>query len=932
MVGEPRWRRYLRFWGTDVRRDVDDEVAFHLEMREREYEALGWSSDAARAEARRRFGDAAAVRAACYTIGERRLARWQRVAWRAAFGHDLRQAVRAWRRQPGLTAVVALTLGLGVGVNAVMFGAIDRLLLRPPAGVREPERVKRLHFTQTFSWAGRVTEASASYLDYDLLRGAGSVFDAVAAFAEGQTSLGLGATARPVRWTLATPEYFGLLGVHPALGRLPAPGDEAADGAVAVLGYGFWQRELGGDPHVLGRALTLAGKPFTVIGVAARGFTGVGTEPSDVWVPLRGAAREYWEGIGLPGDPGEDLYRTRSFVWLTILARWRPGIPLARADAEATVLFRRSLALDAERTRARRGPAGRSVAVGGVAGEEEVDPTAAVRLASIIPGRAQLGLGGDDAQRARVALWLVAMAGVVLLIACANVANLLLARSLSRRRELAVRLALGMSRGRLVWQLLVECFLLAAVGSVVAALFARLSGGVLRGMLLPEGSAGSLALDRRVLLVTLAVAGAAALLAGVVPALQASRPDVVEALKSGGAGVVGARGRLRRGLLVLQAALSVVLLVGAGLFLRSVRAATTQDMGYDPRTVLVATVNLSLAGYSDAAKRELYRTARERVSHLPGVVSASIGTAIPFRLSFSDRLIVPGRDSIPTTRDGGPYDSEVTPEYFTTLGTRILRGRGFTSADAFGAPRVAIVSETMARLLWPHDTPLGKCIKVRADTAPCSEIVGVAQDTHRQAIEPTPVMQYYLPLDQRQIDRTSYALFIRAAGDPMALIGPVRRTIQSLSSDLPYAHVVTLQSLIDPSTRSWRLGERMFGLFGALALVIAAVGVLGVMSYEVSRRTREIAVRLAVGAGRGDIFRLVIGDAARLTGAGLAIGALLAAGIARFVRPLLFQTSPHDPVVFGVVGVVLLVVGVVASVLPAHRATRVDPLSVMRAD
>jgi putative ABC transport system permease protein len=368
MVGEPRWRRSLRFWATDVRRDVDDEVAFHLEMREREYEALEWSNDEARAEALRRFGDAAAVRAACYTIGERRLARWQRVVWREAFGHDLRQAARAWRRQPGLTTVVALTLGLGVGVNAVMFGAIDRLLLRPPAGVREPERVKRLHFTQTFSWAGRLIEASASYLDYELLRGAGSVLDVVAAFAEGRTSLGLGATARPVRWTLATPEYFGLLGVQPALGRFPAPGDQAADGAVAVLGYGFWQRELGGDPHVLGRTLTLAGKPFTVIGVAARGFTGVGTEPSDVWVPLRGAAREYWQGIGLPRDPGEDLYRTRSFVWLTILARMRPGIPLARADAEATVLFRRSLALDAERTRATRGSAGGSVAAGGAAG------------------------------------------------------------------------------------------------------------------------------------------------------------------------------------------------------------------------------------------------------------------------------------------------------------------------------------------------------------------------------------------------------------------------------------------------------------------------------------------------------------------------------------------------------------------------------------
>ncbi|HEX9105601.1 MAG TPA: ABC transporter permease, partial [Longimicrobiales bacterium] len=690
--------------------------------------------------------------------------------------------------------VIAL-LALGIGANAAIFGVVDRLLLSPPAGVRDAGRVGVFYFEQTFSWAGLVSQRLVSYPMYRLMRDESRRLEGVAAYTVGQVSLGRGAEARQVARAAASANFFRVLGVAPRLGRVftEAEDQPPTGQPVVVLSDAFWRGRFGGDARVLGRVLRLGATSYTVIGVLPPGFSGIELAPVDVWTPLSASASEIMYG---------DWPRAWGDLWLTAIGRLRPGVSLASAEAEATGLFRRGLAQQQLEERAASAPAARQ-ATNGVAGDgPPVDPTARAVIASVIPGRAPARAQGE-ANEARVSVWLAGVALLVLLIACANVASLLLARAFSRRKEIAVRLALGVSRGRLVRQLMVETLVLAFLAGDTGLLFALVGGRLLRAVLLPGVDWQGTPLSGHVLALTAALIVASALLAGLAPALQSWRVSLSDALKSGVRGGSQRRSRLRAGLVVAQAALTVVLLVGAGLFVRSLRNLQAIPRGFEPQRVLLVEPGLARYGFAPTEIERRTALARERLVRLPGVQAVALTTSTPFRNSMSVLLASPGLDSVPTSRDGGPYISAVSPEYFRVMGTRIVAGRGFSEVDGAGAARVAIVNGTMAHLLWPGQNPIGRCLQVGGRKALCSEVVGVAENALRQSLDFTPVMQYYVPLAQHaelaigdgEPWNPTASLLVRAAGPAGAIVGAVRREVQAIAPDMPYAEARPLEAL-----------------------------------------------------------------------------------------------------------------------------------------
>jgi putative ABC transport system permease protein len=897
----PGLRRFFRLplSETTVERDIAEEVAFHIETRVEELTSQGMTGAAARAQAEREFGDVAAARAELTVLDRQVLARRRRAGALDALRQDVRYALRGLRRQPGFAAAIVATLGLGIGANAAMFGITDRLLLRAPPHVQDADRVQRVFFRQTFSWAGEVTQPSTGYADYaHLLESLDGVTE-VAAWFPTRTSLGRGQEAQEIGRVLATPSYFTLLGVRPALGRFYTDVDDEAS---VVLSHGFWQREFGGDVGVLGRTLRIGNTAYAVVGVAPRGFTGVDLEPVDVWVPVSAAAPEF---------SGPEWASTSSWNmrWLRLLVRLAPAARREAVEAHATALH-----------------------AGLVPQFYEADSTARVLLGPVVAARGPAVGAGMEQRNARIALWLSGVSAVVLLIACANVANLLLARSMRRRREMGVRLALGVRRGRLVSQMLVETALLALLGGALGLLLAQWGGALARGLLLPDLAWEGSVVDGRVLAVTASLALLATLLTGLAPATHALRRTVADAFRTGTRGATQERSRLRTALIVAQATLCVVLLAGAGLFVRSLNNVRDLDLGFDARHVIALYWDASALALPPAEHGLLYEQALERVQALPQVSSAAIGMTVPFWSSISTTLHVPGLDSIPVPRDGGPYYNAVTPDYFATMGTRILRGRGITPADAAGARRVTVVGETMARHLWPGQDALGQCIHVGGRAEPCSEVVGIAQDTRRQTLESGPVLQYYLPLAQQQTAATMRALFVRVEGDAASALQPVRQAVQSLSAELPNPQMRLLQDLVEPQIRPWRLGASMFTLFGALATMLAAIGLYGVIAYDVAQRTQEIGVRVALGAGSRDVVLLTLRAVGRVVVIGIPLGLLVALLAAARLEPLLFQVSPRDPLVLGAVGVLVLLVALIAAVAPARRALHVDPATALRAE
>lgn len=825
---------------------------------------------------------------------ERRIRGWDVVR------EGVMSVVRTTRRYPGFTVGVVLTLGLGIGANATMYGIVDRLLLQPPEHIVDHERVKLVYYERLSFMTGEPTVGSTlTYPDFTDLQAHDAVEVAAYTLARSST-VGRGEDAYQVQSSLVSAEFFPLLGVQPRVGRFFGE-DEDAVGAqlVAVLGEEYWTRAFGADPNVLGQTLEIEGRRTAIIGVAPRGFTGTHLASVDVWLPIvpTHAAQR-----------GDFCLTSRGCWWMQMVARLNDDVSMEAAEAQATALH--------------------------LAGRREmIDADRYSEEARIVLGPVIAADGPEASDEARVARWLAAVSAIVLLIACANVANLLMARSLRQRRETGVRLALGASRRRVVGQTMVEAVSLALLGGVLALVIARWGGGLLRAALLPGVYFPNEAWSVRLLAFT----GGAALLAGIVaglgPALQSRRTDVSGALAGGGRGASGARSRAQSSLTVLQAAMSVVLLVGAGLFVRSLAELRSLDLGLDVDDLLLARLEFVDSDIEPDEQTAQYEEALRRIERLPGVRSTA-ATGVPFMWAEAEGLRVPGVDSLPRLPGGGPYRFPVSSKYFETVGLEVVRGRAVLEWDVADAEKVAVVSETMARLVWPESDALGECMLVMSVgtyAEQCTTVVGVVEDAARGGYLDEEFMAYYLPAAQMQTHAYEGA-YIRTAGDPRELVEDVSIALRSFSPRVRFATVEPLRETLDPQARAWTLGAMMFSLFGLLALCLAAIGLYSVLIFDVAQRTRELGIRSALGARKAELLRSVLVQAGRLVVAGVLLGGATAWLAAPLLGDLLFQVSPRDPWTLATVAALLLAVSAVASLVPGLRATSVDPLVALRAE
>jgi putative ABC transport system permease protein len=887
--------------GRRVERDVDDEIRFHIESRVAELIAAGTPPPTAREIATREFGNVTEARAEIARVDHRRLTRERRQAWWETVGQDLAYSARSLRSQPGFSAVVVLVLALGIGANVTMFGVIDRLLLRAPALVTDPEHVVSLAMGRTIDGGDR-EQRILSYPIYRDMRSASRAFEHVAAYSPDDMAFGRGRDARELRGMRVTANYFATLGVRPAVGRFFVPEEDGNPIAprVLVLGYGFWQRQFEGDRSAVGRTLTIGEDEYTIVGVAPEGFTGVESATIDAWVPLT---------ANITVQDYESWLRSRQAFWLRVIGRLRPGVTAQQAGAVATSALRAGAVA--------AGQSPREVAT--------IAPS--IRLVSVLPRQARA-----NTPDAKVAVLLAAVSILVLLIACANVANLQLARGIARQREVAVRIALGIDRARLVRQLVSETVLLALAAGVAAILVTIWGGGIFRRVLFTSDMAAASAVDPRLVAYTALAAIAAGIVSGFIAALQASRPAVADALRAGARAGGPARSRTRTALLVIQAALTVVFLVGATLFVRSLQRIQALPLGMEPHRVLVVSARTSGMRITSAETAALYTRLLDAARAAPGVEHAALGIGLPFASSWAEEVSVPGRDSVPLTRDGGPYFNAVTADFFATLGMRILRGRGFADADRGGSARVVVVNQTLADLWWPNEDAIGQCMKVGGDTMPCAQVVGVAENARRQSVIEDPAVQFFVPLEQAPSWTDARVLFVRPAGDAKQALESLRRELQTRLPDAPFIEVSRLEELVSPQMRAWRLGATAFGAFGLLAVVVAALGLYSLLAYDVSRRLRELGIRVALGAGRSEIIRMVVGRAVRVAVVGALTGFAIAIAAGPTVSPLLFETSARDPIAFAVAAAILFVVALLAAVVPTRRAARVDPIIALRAD
>lgn len=887
---------------AEVRQQVDEEIELHLALRAERLRAAGLTEAEARAEAARRFGSLERARE---RLREDALWRERRQGLRErleGWWEDARHAGRTLWTDRAVSAVVIVTLALGIGANAVMFGIADRLLVRGPAHVLDADQVGRLYLTREIPGRGMMTTGITGYVMYALMRDA-RAFESVAAYKVQSATVGEPPAARRIPIGYATWDLFALLGVRPAFGRFfGAEEDRPPQGApVAVVSWEYWRGQLGADPGVIGREVTVQDTRHTVVGVLPQGFTGPELGTVDLWLPMS----------TLP-PPRPDWPTTWRAQWLSVVGRLKPGITAEAASEEATARFR-------------------------VAFAEQEDPAIARNgRVDVLPLR--YSLAGREPVEMAVTRWLVGVSLIVLLVACANVANLLLAAAIRRRREMAVRLALGAGRARVLRLLLFRSLVLGLVGGAAALLIAALAAPVIRALLLPAVQ-WETPVDGRVLLFSAIVALITGLVIGIAPVLDAGRRDLTAAMKSGVREGGVARSRLRVTLTVAQAALSVVLLVGAGLFVRSLWQIRGLDLGIQPDRVVVAEVVWGSSPQDPAARSaerarraDVYRRALERVRSRPDVEAATLSIGTPFGSSFGVGLRVPGHDSIPRLPGGGPYISAVTSDYFATVGTDLVAGRTFTEADRKGSAPVVIVNRTMAETLWPGANALGRCLLIGdIEAPPCAEVVGIVEEAKRDGLRDPPAMQYYIPFGQ-EVGFGGTALMVRPTGDTGPMRDILRAELYDLATGAGFVWVQTLQDALDPQIRPWRLGATMFTLFGGLALVIAAVGLSSLVAIGVAHRRGEIGIRIALGARTRNILSLVVRQALTLVLAGLAIGLLLSVAGAPFIAPLLFDTSPRDTVTLAAVTVALVVAAVLAALIPARRAARTPPVEALRVD
>ena len=884
---------------------LDKELRHHLDLHTSDLISQGYSPEEAQRQAHLSLGGSEQVKEMC------RDARGTR--WLEEFLQDLRIGVRMLRKNPGFTLVVTATLALGIGANTAIFGLVDALLLRPLPVVKAPGELVLL-------MRGDGRGPTLSYPDFTVLRERNEVLSDLALYTQTPISFGNNVRSEVVLGAMVSANYFDVLGIKPSFGRAFLPEEDRTPGAhpVVVLNHSFWQSRFNSDRTLLGQTIVLNNRRFTVIGIAPSGFDGE-TPPMKVslWIPVMMMASMRWE----PGALDHDPLNNRQNENFGAIGRLKQDVSISQAQAALETINR-------QLEESNPPPPG-----------QRLNPNDDRSLKLISPQGIMLGPIREMAvTSSRLA---GATVLTVLLIACANVANLLMARAARRRKEVAVRLALGATRWRLIRQLLTESVLLALVGATAGLFLAYWINQLLMAFKPPFPPPFTFTLDLsfdiRTFAFTFLLAVATGVIFGLVPALQASRPDVLPALKDE-SNAESPRVRwlnLRNALVITQVALSLALLISTGLFLRTLRYARQIDLGFKPDQVLAVSFNLRLQGYNEAKGREFYQRILERLERLPGAQTASVTNLLPLGFIWLSTPVVPEDREVPPDDRIFAGDVCVGSKYFETIGTPLLRGRDFSAQDTIKSPAVAIVSEKLAHSLWPEindpGEALGKRLRVGRSNPISCEVIGVAKDSRNNIFnrldrEPEPTI--YRPFTQNYSALAS--LIVRTDGDPRSLISAVQREVAALDENLPPQNLQPLSETVSLASWSARTGAAVLGVFGLLGLVLAAIGIYGVMSYSVSRRTREIGLRMALGAETRDVIKLIVKQGMGLTLIGAIIGVMLAVAVTRLLASLLYGVTATDPATFAGVVLFVISVAVLACYLPARRATKVDPMMALR--
>jgi putative ABC transport system permease protein len=901
-----------------IGREVDDELSFHIEMRARKLIAQGVAPEEARRRARERFGDVDRVRGPCIAMDLERERAMNRATLLADLRQDLAYGWRMLRRNAGVTTVVVLTLALGIGANTAIFTLVNAVLLRtlPVAAPDELVAIGDPSRTGGMSFSTSARSDLYSYVSYRELATGHEFLSGLAASGRMDRLDVLadsGATeAGHPRGRFVSGNYFRVLGVSALRGRtFDGTEDQTIGGAPAVvISHGYWMRRFAGDDGVVGRDILINGSRFSVIGVTPPWFSGeIVGRTTDVWLPISMQTVLY---------PNRPMLADPQAYWLLLLGRRKPGVTLDQAEAGLTQRIRQLLVRQA---------------------------TSAATAEGIDRMRTWVSSGAKGFSNVRVSyqaplITLMVGVAVLLLIICANVANLLLARAVTRGREMSVRLAIGAGRARLVRQLMTEGAVLGLLGAAAGLVVARWGSRLLLALVADGGNVLPLdvALDLRVLAFTASLSVLAVALFALAPALRASRVDLASAMRASAraltGGVLGARGqRIPVGKLLIsaQVALSLVLLVGTALLVRSLQNLQGSDTGLDRDHLLIADVDIYSRGYLGERLMQASRDLRERLARLPGVEAVSFSANGIFSGSESSNNVgVPGFVAHERTDSIVRYD-EVGPGYANAIGARLLEGRDFTDADVRGTEPVLLVNQTFVRFYFGDVNPVGRVIRVNDSTH--ARIVGVVADVKDHSLTDAPVARYYVPYLQHLFgDPGALRLLVRTGGDPAALSIAVRRAVGDFDRDLPIDDLEPLSALMRDSVREERLLARLASGFGVMALLLAAVGLYGVMTYAITRRTGELGLRVALGAGRGTVIGMVVGDAMRLVALGVVVGVPLALAASRLLRNQLHGVGTTDPVSLTIALVVLGTCSVVAALLPAWRASRVAPVVALRED
>jgi len=853
--------------------DFHAEIEAHLQLEIERLQEEGLNEEEARAAARCAFGNVTQAQERFYESGL-----W---LWWDRLRQDVRFGLRMLAKSPGFTTVAVLTLALAIGANTAIFSVVDAVLLRP-LPFRDPARL--VWATEHFAF-GPSTVVSA---DFPAWKDRNNVFEEIAAFG-GTSGANLTGTGQPARVTVTnvTTGLFSMLGVQPVAGRafLAEEGKQGRE-HVAVLSETLWRNSFGADPRIIGETIRLDGAGYLVVGVMPASLR----PQADVWTPLALDAE-----IFSPHSP--------RWMMLAAIGRLKPGIAISKAQADLQLLAQEM--------------------------DKEYPPQAAQFRAhetvEVIPLHDML------VQNVRsLLLILLGTVGFVLLIACANVANLLLSRSVVRGREIAVRAALGAGRLRLARQLLTEGLLLAAIGGVLGSITGLWATKIL-GDLIPATLPASVRLDPRIFGFSAAIITLASFLFGLIPALITSRADVNEALKEGGLRLGASAGthRLRGVMSAGEIGLSLILLVGAGLLVRSFLRLTEVDLGFDPQSLLVATVERPLTAAFDSQQHSaFFQASLERIRNLPGVKEAALTQRYPLGPPHNATMMlrIQGAENV---RPPQPISvTEISPDYFHVMRIRLLKGRTFSASDVAGAQEVVTVNESLARMLFGAHDAIGQHISFGGPSAPWKEVVGVVANVREDALEKEPVPEIFVPYLQQP--SFSMAFVLRTESSPLILAGAVREAVQSIDKNQPLSGATTMDEVIAKSVAPRRFRMLLLGLFALLALLLAVIGVYGVMAYSSTQRTHEFGVRIALGADRQDILKLVVRQGCKLALLGVSIGVGGALLLTRVLSSLLYEVSAHDPLTFSAVAALLMLVALAASYIPARRAMKVDPIVALR--